>query len=505
MNIKARILLSLVFISFLVRVLVIGVGRPEFVGWFNHTYYYYVETKGVLLNGQLPFADMPLLFFLYAATGKFLTWVGIDLNSAIVISSRFWMSLIPALLPIPVFLTLKEIFKGSPISKWVWVLLFACAFYPLSILHMPEFLQKNTLGLLFFSFFIWQSKLALNKLNPKRVIVISALFLLIVLTHFGTAAITLLYGVSILLAFFISKSKKVNLKLLLGLLLGLGITLVLFYVIDVKRFKRIGYYIDRIYDSSSLGLLFSSNGPDKFSAVFTIILPLTIVLLLFKWYKTVRTKLDDDNGLFLQSNILFCYLLVLPIYEPLLMARFVNFLGLPVVFIATYFLKYSVQKIWIKNLVLGIVTIGTLTIAFGDIMNSFWRNRNKQAIYEDVMKMKDAINFTENDLIITRNGAEHISNWFLNTKSCLITSFNATDLDKYNRTFILNPTEGNMRLPSYTNVAAQRYNYMLSNIQVPSNAHAIYISEHIELYSIESRPEEWLFEDHGGWKGYKQK
>jgi ABC-type transporter Mla subunit MlaD len=58
------LLLSIVVLAILVRIIFIWVGRPEFVGWFNHTYYYYVETKGLLSDGKLPYPDMPILFFM---------------------------------------------------------------------------------------------------------------------------------------------------------------------------------------------------------------------------------------------------------------------------------------------------------------------------------------------------------------------------------------------------------------------------------------------------------
>lgn len=501
---ETKILSILIFAAFVIRVFVLWIGRPEFVGWFNHTYYYYVETKGILQDGELPFPDMPLLFYLYAATSKLLTWMGININTTIVASTRLWMSLIPSLLPIPIFLTIKNIFKEEPLPKWIWVFLFASAFYPLSILHLPEFLQKNTLGLLLFSFFIWQSKTALNKFSLKRLVILSVIFLLIVLTHFGTVAVTLLYAASITVASFIHKSKKINFKLILGLFSGLSIALIAFYFMDIQRFNRIGYYINRIYDSSSLGLLFSPNDPDKFTTLFMLIVPLAAVIFLYKWYKSAKSKLTNENNLFWLSNIIFCYLLILPVYEPLLMARFANFLGLPVVFILIFMISYYMNRTWVKRMILGLVVAGTITIGFGDIVSAFWHNRNKEIIYRDLMQMNDSINFTENDLIITRNGVEHISNWFLNTKSSLITSFNVKDLSRYNRVFILNPTEGSMRLRMSSNEAVQRYNYMLSNIQVPSNADSIYISGHIELYKIKSQPEEWIFDDTGKWKNYKE-
>ena len=500
---ETKILSLLIIIAFVVRILVLWISRPEFVGWFNHTYYYYVKTKGLFQDGQLPFADMPLLFYLYAMTSKFLTWFGIELNNAIVISVRVWMSLIPSLLPVPIYLTLNDIIEKKPMPKWLWVLLFASAFYPLSILHMPEFLQKNMLGILLFAFFIWQSKLLFNKFNIKHLAILCFLFVSITLTHFGTSAITLLYLASITIVVFLHRSNKTKLKLILGLVLGLSITLVTFYFLDIQRFNRIGYYIDRIFDSSSLGLLFSAGDPDKFTTIFMLIIPLILVAFLYKWYKSARDRLSEENRLFWLVCIVFSYSLILPIYEPLLMARFVNYLGLPVIFILAFMIVHYIRKIWLKRLVLGLVITGVLIVGFGDIISSFWHNRNKEIIYEDIMEMDKSLNFTANDLIITRNGVEHISNWFLNTKSSLITSFNVGDFSKYDRVFILNPTEGSMRLPSSMNESAQWYNYMLSNIQVPSNAKEMYISEHIELYRIETQPKEWSFDEQGNWRKYQ--
>ncbi len=499
-----KFILSLVLIAFLVRVLVIWVGRPEFVGWFNHTYYYYVETKGLLQNGQLPFPDMPLLFYVYAGTAKVLMFFGMEMHHTIVSSTRFWMSLIPSLLPIPIFLTVKNSFREYTIPYCSWVFLFACAFYPLSILHMPEFLQKNVLGLLLLAIFIYQSKLAFAELNLKRVLILCIIFLIILFTHFGTSATALLYLASMAIVTFMHKSKKRSLKLVFIVFVGFSIALITFYFTDVHRFNRVGYYLDRIFDSSSLGLLFSPYDPDKFTTIFMLVIPLAIVLLFYKWYRSAKAKLSMDNSLFWLTQIIFCYLLVLPIYEPLLMARFANFLGLPLVFILIFMIEYYIVKNWVKNALLGLVVAGTLTIGFGDIVSSFWHNKNKEVIYEDLIKMKKTVGLTNNDLIITRNGVEHISNWFLNTKSCLITSFNIKDLSKYERVFILNPTEGSMRLPISTNKATQWYNYMLTNIQIPSNAKNVYKSEHIEFYEIDSQPKEWLFENSGNWKNYKK-
>lgn len=499
---NSKFLLILIFVAFFVRVLILWIGRPEFVGWFNHTYYYYVQTNGLLENGTLPFPDMPLLFYIYTITAKLLTWFGIDNNVAIVIATRFWMSLIPSLLPIPFYVAFKSIYKKQTLPKWIWVFLFASAFYPLSILHMPEFLQKNTLGLLLVAVLIQQSIKVLEYQSIKRFGRLVFLFLLIVLTHFGSTAVAILYIASLLLSFFIHKRITWTPKLTLGLIFGLGISLLAFYLMDIQRFERIGYYVDRILDSSSLALVFSSDDPDKFISILTIIVPLGVATLFYYYYKKVAVKVDYENSLFWLANIIFCYLLVLPIYDSTLIARFVIYMSLPLIYVLVFTIQYTITKQWIKKITLGLVVFGTVAIGGASIATLFFLNKSKGEVYLDLMEMKKSVIFNDNDLIITRHGAEHISNWFLGTKSCLITSFSSNDLQKYDRVFILNPKEKSKSLASDSNEASRKYYYMVSNIQEPEESKILYESTHMKLLQLKVVPEEWKFDSKGNWIAY---
>mgnify|MGYP000011713989 CR=1 FL=1 len=73
----------IVCIAILARVFTIWIGRPEFVGWFSHTYYYFVEVRSLLENGALAYPDMPLLFLVYAFFAKILLYLGIDSKIAL--------------------------------------------------------------------------------------------------------------------------------------------------------------------------------------------------------------------------------------------------------------------------------------------------------------------------------------------------------------------------------------------------------------------------------------
>lgn len=497
-----KILLAIIFIGFIVRLFLIWIGRPEFVGWFNHTYYYYVQTRELLESGKLAFPDMPLLFHLYATSAKILTWMGLDSNSAIVNASRFWMCLIPALIPIPVYAVLKNIFKETSIPKWLWALVFVSAFYPLTLVHHPEFLQKNMLGLLLLAILMLQSKLLFEQPSNRHIFIFVFTFILILLTHFGSAGVSLLYICSILLSLFIHKRKTWSIAFSLSLILGLAIALVTFYFLDVQRFERISSYINRIVDSSSLGLLFSANDPDKFTTIIMFLLPLGCTILLYSNYKKNKKQLSFSNSTFWLGNIIFFYSLLLPIYEPLLMARFVSYLTLPLIFIVAFTLQNSIQRaLWKRGLV-GLAIFGTVFIAIGDITSLIMHNRNKEEAYNDLLIMKDKFGFTDQDLILTRNGVEHIANWFLNSKSSLITSFSLSDFNKYHRIFIMNPTEGAMKLQSITNVDNQKYNYMLSNIEEPTEGEVVFSSTHIKLIQVKYPPQKWKFDKEGKWTGY---
>ncbi len=48
-------LLLIILAAIITRVFTLWLGRPEFAGWFNHTYYYFVEVRGLLEQGSLPY------------------------------------------------------------------------------------------------------------------------------------------------------------------------------------------------------------------------------------------------------------------------------------------------------------------------------------------------------------------------------------------------------------------------------------------------------------------
>lgn len=497
------LLVFLVIPAFLTRVLFIWIDRPEFVGWFNHTYYYYVQTNGLLENGALPFRDMPLLFYIYSITARFLTWLGADNHDAVVNATRFWMCLIPSLLPLPFYAIFKNIFKGQAMPGWVWILVAGSAVYPLSILYMPEFLQKNTLGIVFLTILICLSINLVRKPKLEGILPFAGVFFLLVLTHYGSTGAAVLYCGALILSLIVQADKTKAIKMSLGLLAGLVFALCAFYFFDIQRFERVGFYIGRMVDSSPIAVIFNSqNTMEKIHGILMVTFPPGILLLFYRFYSMEKIKLPPSVKTFWLSNLIFCYLLVLPLYDQLLFGRFSLFLFVPASIVLYFTLHYSVSKKWIRNGVLGLYLFVFILMGFGEIMSLKFHNKNKDEIFADLSRLKTQLDLNENDLIIGRNGVEHISNWVLGTKSCVITALNVNDFQKYERVFILNPKEQGITLQGNTNEGAYRYNLMLSNVPEPKNGKPVFDSDHLKLIELSSPPVEWNFDPDGLWKNF---
>ena len=501
----------IILVAFLTRLVLLWVGRPEFVGWFNHTYYYYVETRGLISSGALPYPDMPLLFHLYASTAKFLSWVGIAQNTAVVSATRFWMCLVPSLTPLPVYLSIICINRNKAPDWRQWMVIGASALLPLSLVHQPEFSQKNVLGVFFLFLFIYLTIRALfaEKVNPWTIIGLLAAFVLVVLSHFGTTAVALLYVSSLVTAYlFVNKYTRSSRRLLLaGLLLAI-VSIAIIYSLDIDRFYRIWHYTESSLRTSFIGSLFSSQSGilDKVIAGTSILIPLVLLVLFYRIFKSASISLGNEHQVFWLSHIVFFYLLLLPVYDQLLLARFAVYLSIPILFIVVYLLKFSNWRSVYKTVMVAVLMIGILTMAFGEYMSLKMHGRNNQEIFADLMSVKQRVKFNKNDLIITKNGAEHICNWFLGTKSGVITALNKNDFELYGNIYLLNPIEGQLNFSGIEGKRADnekdRYLFMLRNIPRPQNATMIYESEYMQLLKLEAPPGEWKYHENGYWLSY---
>ncbi len=506
-------LLLIIAAGIITRMFAIWIDRPEFVGWFNHTYYYYVEVRGLLQTGSLPYNDMPLLFYIYALVVTVFQWFGMAENAAIVNATRLVMSIVPALLPVAIYGIVKQLNDGAAIRGPQWLLIFAGGFLPLSIGHMPELLQKNALGMLLFAFFLLATFRLLKDRSTRSAIPATLLAIAIVLTHFGTFGVLGLYIISLLMAYLFHNHNLRNLSSgALVLVIFGAVSLLLIYSFDVQRFERVFIFLAESLSRSFLADLFSASSAisERLMAAGFILLPLALFLFLYRLYSRQQARLPESEQIFWLSLLIFAYLLILPVWdqEHHLMGRLALFLPLPFLIIFLFLEKYTFRKVWLKRAVPALIVVGVLMMTFGEIMSSKFHNRNGAEIFADIQALGKQQNFQDNDLIITLNGAEHISNWFLNVKAGVIPSLTLVDFQRYENIYVLNPIQGSLNFNDIQGKEIQRasdkYIFMLRNIPRPANIEPLYQSEHIEFFRLPAPPKEWLFDNAGRWIGYGQ-
>jgi len=367
---ERRILAVIIGGAFLARAFAIWMTRPEFVGWFNHSYYYWVQVRGVLESGQLPYADLPLLFYLYGAVARLFQLAGMELQPSIVNASRFMMSIVPALIACPTYLTIRRINEYQSLTIGQWILVGVSAFLPLTFVHMPELLQKNAFGLLLLSCLMYATYAWLDSRSMKWLIGAFGLFILIAFTHLGTLAVALLSAVAVMLALLYCRTAlKLVIATSLSVVVVVVIGLTVVYLLDVEAFGRILRYEQSSVPNSLLGGLFSPGTVlQKLMLLLGVLIPLAGVIVLVTFQTQHRDRLPAADRLFLLSSIVLLYLLMLPVLDLDIVPRFVLFAPLPLLVVFAYFYRFGGSQ-RLKRILLGLASAGVLLMLFGETMN----------------------------------------------------------------------------------------------------------------------------------------
>ncbi|MFZ1699257.1 MAG: hypothetical protein WBO10_00350 [Pyrinomonadaceae bacterium] len=493
-----------------VRVLVIWVGRPEFVGWFSHTYYYFVQTQSLLVDGSLAYSDLPLLFYLYAAISKLITVFGVEPRVAIISATRLVMSIAPALTVLPTYFLIRAIGRKQELSKLQWLLVAVSAFLPLTITQLPEILQKNMLGLVLFAFLQWAVYCALRLYTHRTGAIIFLLTGVIFLTHLGTFAAVLLFFAAVVIAFFINDGfSRIGLMRLLLIPAVAGVSGLLLYLIDVSRFERIVYYIGHSLYNSQIGNLFSGrSGLEKLQFLAAILLTALVSYLSVRFYKLVQPELARQDRIFWLANIILVYLLLFPLLDIDVVVRFLVFALIPLLVVQMYLLAH-LTNLWIKRAFVIVFAVICVVTSFGEIMGVVIRNGQNRVVQAELFSIRDRRLFGPYDLIITKYGVNPLCNWFFDTRAGLITSLNISDFAKYENVYVLNPNEGEITPEAADSLRnreivseADRYEIMRNNVMVPAAGTLILKTDNLEIYRIDSPPNEWEFDRSGRWIGY---
>lgn len=504
-------LAAIVGAGLLARASAIWLGRPEFVGWFNHSYYYWVQVRGLLERGRLPYADLPLLFHLDAGVASLARWLGLGTGPAIVNGTRLVMCVAPALIAVPACGIARRINGQRPLAARQWVLISLTAFLPLTFVHMPELLQKNVLGLLFLACFLYAVLRLLHERTTRWAATVLVVFVAIALTHLGTLVAASLGGAALLGALALeTRLDRRTLYSAAGfgcaVLVGVGAVSVL----DADAFARIVRYARTSMPESLFGGLVSAPPKERTAYLLAILIPASAAYVSYRCFRLRREALPPADRVFWLGNIVFAYLLVLPVTSVEVLPRLVLFLPLPAFVVLAYHLRW-VDRPRLNAVAVGVAALGTAAMLAGEVTSLVRLYPDKAEMHAELMRLRADERLTADDFVITRYAVNPACNWFLGTRSGLITAFNRSDLETYDRVYVLNPRGGGLppgardRAEDGTRLVvsdADRYRQMRRDVPLPAGSEPLDGYEHIDVFELTELPESWLFGDDGQWIGY---
>lgn len=160
--------------------------------------YYPVQTRSWMTAGRLMYDDLPLIFWLDAVVAKVLTFIGWDLDGALLLASRVVDCLSLPWAAAFVMATgydwsggRRAGLAGSAAAATIVVL------WPPAISMVSEF-EKNSLGFVWMTAAVWASAAAMRHGGRRRWSVVGILMALSALTHIGSFAVTaLMVGLSL--------------------------------------------------------------------------------------------------------------------------------------------------------------------------------------------------------------------------------------------------------------------------------------------------------------------
>ena len=484
--------------AFVIRATTIWWTRPDFVGWFNHSYYYWLQTRSILTDGTLAYPDMPLLLWLYSA----LTWLlqpFISQDLAIIHSARFFMSLIPVLLPIIFYRMLIDIKPDAMEQLSAKLLLLSSAILPLSIVHMPEILQKNMLGIVLLLGCLYTIHGWLKHGSAKWLITIAIVISLVSLTHLGSALACLLLLIALyLVTIFYATNRRLFLNY--SLLIALGILLIFsyLYVFNPRVHSRVQLLLSEIMSISvvEMGL-----------TLIAFVVMAVIVKLLFRRLDNHARNIPTSLSLLSKVCLIWLLMLLAPIWPGEMASRLLLFLPLAVLIIL-YAMSFIPQRFNVSRLLIGLWTTACTAMMIGEIVSLNLTERNKELVYRELLQMNNQYQLTDRDLIISPYATHTLTSWLFRTKGSMITAVEEDTFRQYERVFVLNTLQrpaprlahGEERLLT---TEYQAYQASRHDIPLPYGLGAEPNYTHFSLFQLDTVPENWIFNDQRKWSGWR--
>ncbi len=406
--------------------------------------YYLVQVRAVIEEGHLAEHDMPLIFWLQAGLARLVQALStLTLDSSIVLASKLFDSIVPALAAIPAFLMAVR-WPGGRHSVWAGITAAALAVLSSGPLRMVGDFQKNALGMLWVLSCAYCLQQGLDR-RSWRYLAAAGLFLgLVGVTHIGAFGVTLALVVLVVLAWAVFASgrpRRAMLAIGSGTVAVAGLLGVLMVLGDSARITRLMTVL-----TAPLSLLRSSTmGGSAIGATWwrlqdpqTFILSLVLSLaagavLIWRRHETQPW----ERALVVASAILTLFLSS-PFLSQDMASRFQLMAFAPAVVLVAFLAARSGNLVLRSAVVVGVISVVLSTVP--GAVQSPNKPSITEASYNELASLKTSISDPSHTVIIARHGLEWWAAWALHTDVAQATAVTDKDWTTYTSVLYLQET-----------------------------------------------------------------
>jgi hypothetical protein len=343
---------------------------------------------------------------------------------------------------------------------------------------------KNSVGLVFLTCFVFYALKAIDYSRTKDLLISFAFLLLTGLTHIGCFAVAVAFIILSGLIFVLKSLRTVRIKKIILIIIVLsGIILISFALLynDPDRLSRVrSIWLNplRIFESPYLFLLLKGQNPYSGFLWHNFLLVNILSVAGFTIALLNLRKLSSKE----QSCALSLSFLSLFLSSPLLgiewAVRYHLMAFLPVVFLYIYVIRV-IRKNLYKSILISFFGLLTLLSGIGGLTA-----RREPAItlesYRDLIRIRDSISVSANDLVTARHGLEWWTGWVLQCRTGKEYCLREEDWDKYPEIYLLRQLKGN-------NYPGLQGSGQFAEFQIPVSSVSVYSSDFFKLFKL-NRP-----------------
>ena len=385
--------------------------------------YYWVQVRSLLEDHSLAFPDLPLVFWVQAGLAK--------IFGSVTLAVRLSDAILPALSAIPIYLIGRK--YKSPLLPAISILV--VLLHPIQLYFFTGDFIKNEAAIPAV-FFI--ALVLLNWDNQRKVIsllYLAILFSIVVLSHFGTALLALIFvGVWAIL-----QLRKIGGKIWIRgfaiFLVAISVVLYVFKILIPDRFERLldfvttpSIIIERpILDGMIHGY---ANSVISFTIITNQVACLILALVVWK----NRQQFSYSQRSLVVASLISTFILS----SPFISIEWANRLtGLSIVpLTVAAIMVFGCTGVYLNRIPVVILSlIVLLSSLFFIPMEKKYVFSNKK--YADFKELVNQVTIPNNSIIVARHGVQYLAAWHFKTDVVLDNYFESSDLSSYAAVYLL--------------------------------------------------------------------